>query len=593
MTTFRKDIFLHFLNRDSRQIYGLFGHFYNDKTHLHALRQAFNACLLICENNCVAPPGFLLECDLVRQVVRENAAIINSKLLVLPMREDSIGDFVDKKRSEYKGVSAGYGGVFDDDSVKFLVKNAKGVVRRKTAIGFNIAERWNTGPDEKNKIWNDVKGLVSAKSIEEVRGIPSQLLDSGVAVTWASISKLLPKEGKIHSRELRRCLQNIYFNLYIKEFRLVVIRGLPLMHDDFELPSPNPTYTFQYFSEFLDVLNIREMILNADGETILQLRNNSGFIRFIDTYYSFSKKINNIASMKLAVSENAKNIEFEWYSFSLDWGKCFSMSGSLFRYQKVSELSEALGAFSDALNLEYDLKVRDTEKNKKSSDENVCAVKVEYKMPKLVIFVAIEEELKVLVKELDLKRNANSPSAEGKVGNHNIHVLCGKNMGRVPAAVEVSRYLESRNQNLPSLILIVGLAGGFVEEGINAGNIISGQTVVDLASRKVVEAKDGGAETEFRRRDYNLNEKLYDYIQSDNFQFDDWANAARKDFDWPGDCFPNIKRGLISSLDEVVNSDEWRKTLLDACPKLLGVEMEAGGVCEAASGRNLTFGAHV
>jgi nucleoside phosphorylase len=39
----------------------------------------------------------------------------------------------------------------------------------------------------------------------------------------------------------------------------------------------------------------------------------------------------------------------------------------------------------------------------------------------------------------------------------------------------------------------------------------------------------------------------------------------------------------MTSLDEIVSSEEWVDQLCTVEPKLLGVEMEAGGVCAAAA----------
>ncbi|WP_442868286.1 5'-methylthioadenosine/S-adenosylhomocysteine nucleosidase family protein [Bradyrhizobium sp. CCBAU 53415] len=45
---------------------------------------------------------------------------------------------------------------------------------------------------------------------------------------------------------------------------------------------------------------------------------------------------------------------------------------------------------------------------------------------------------------------------------------------------------------------------------------------------------------------------------------------------------PSLHPGPLTSVDEVVSDSEWRKKLLAVNDKLLGVEMEAGGVCAAA-----------
>jgi nucleoside phosphorylase len=116
--------------------------------------------------------------------------------------------------------------------------------------------------------------------------------------------------------------------------------------------------------------------------------------------------------------------------------------------------------------------------------------------------------------------------------------------------------------------------------------IIVPETVVDLATRKIRD-KGGAKATEFRRRDFPLEKKFYDYLTSSDFDHAAWEKIAIAQADWPKHRRPSFHRGLITSLDEVVASDDWRKELLQDTPKLLGVEMEAGGLCAAAQVYNV------
>jgi nucleoside phosphorylase len=196
--------------------------------------------------------------------------------------------------------------------------------------------------------------------------------------------------------------------------------------------------------------------------------------------------------------------------------------------------------------------------------------------------LTLQEELDVLANSLALRRNAKSPAADGTLGGEKVVVICPKDMGRVPAAVEVTQYLESRRGNLPKLLLIVGLAGGFKKEGSEPGHTICATTVVDLAQRKVLDDQGGGSHTKFRRRDHNLTPVVRDLLHSDSFQLQAWIKNSIEKGDWPKDRRPSLHSGMIASVDEVVASDEWSGKLLKHTEKLLGVEMESGGVCAAA-----------
>src|SRR5262249_47440237 len=89
--------------------------------------------------------------------------------------------------------------------------------------------------------------------------------------------------------------------------------------------------------------------------------------------------------------------------------------------------------------------------------------------------------------------------------------------------------------------------------------------------------------TKFRRKDFNLDPQLLHLLNSDSFDVEAWRREAMEVAEWPPDRRPSIHDGLIASLDEVVASEEWSKKLLDNTEKLLGVEMEAGGVCASAA----------
>ena len=62
----------------------------------------------------------------------------------------------------------------------------------------------------------------------------------------------------------------------------------------------------------------------------------------------------------------------------------------------------------------------------------------------------------------------------------------------------------------------------------------------------------------------------------------EWEDHCRRHFNWPKGRTPSLWEGRIASVDEVVASDDHRKKMIDSVDKLMGVEMEAGGVCAAA-----------
>jgi nucleoside phosphorylase len=88
-----------------------------------------------------------------------------------------------------------------------------------------------------------------------------------------------------------------------------------------------------------------------------------------------------------------------------------------------------------------------------------------------------------------------------------------------------------------------------------------------------------------------MNDSLSRVIQSDAFDDKEWSFEACG-LGWPDDRRPSIKYGLMASADEVISSDTLRIRMLEGAggeKKLLGIEMEAGGVCAAADRRRVPY----
>ena len=389
------------------------------------------------------------------------------------------------------------------------------------------------------------------------------------------------------AKQIENCvevLQHDYFTLYTREFGLVVVKNLPFMQDSFGLPSPPKIYDYEWLRTCLDAVG-QEGILDASAETILFLRKQSGFIRFIDAYAGLCANCSTITDLRYHMDHFARASNFAWATFKSSLVRAPTEEIVLSEHAAV-ELSDALGSLAARIEAEFSLSIRirsSAPDDKTTAQKTVPAVRIDMQKEhsELVIFVALEEEFEILQRRWNLKRAFLEFAAKGEIDGVKIDVVCAKGMGRVPAAVSTAFYLATRQKALPKLVLAVGLAGGFREEAIEEGMIIIPETVVDLATRKIRDNDDETA-TEFRRRDFRMEKIVYDYLTSSDFNQAEWERTAIAQADWPKHRRPSFHRGLITSLDEVVSSEKWRKALLKDTPKLLGVEMEAGGVCAAA-----------
>lgn len=580
----RSNLFLHFLNRDSREIFELH-RFYSAPQHTSLLKQALNAAILICEDHCVIPPGFAIEDEIAFDLSELNREYFSEKRILLPMRESSLADYAEKKRIEYSPQRDRYSGLFSDRRLEFLGANAVGLVKRRSHIAEEIVKGWEAAPDSKNRLWVRSKKLLTARTIEAIRQVPNHIAGKGYAVTWSQIQELLPLDARASYSELRNSLQNIYFRQYCREFDLKVLSELPFRCDEFGLPTERLVYSFTRFSEFLDVFYLRRLLLRCSSATICEVKRTSGLTRFVDAYQGIARATKSRAGLRLIGDRALRACRFDWKRFEARHELLLSEPHGL----ALAEMDDALTEVANLLTEQNGIPIRrtnvpkaatqalDNEKDASSSRRTAQVTR----MPDLVIYVALTEELDVLAKHWRLERPSVGPAARGTVTGVAVDVLSPMTMGRVPAAVEVTKYLENRKVQKPKLILILGLAGGFREQGTQEGHIICGTVVVDLASRKVQDTEKETV-TRFRRRDYNLESSLERVLKSSSFNSKEWQDAAIEGAEWPEGLRPSLHYGAIASLDEVVASATWSKKLLESTEKLLGVEMEAGGVCAAA-----------
>ena len=574
----RSDIFLHFLNRDTREIFGVYKAL-RDDSHLRLMRRALNAAVVLCEDRCIAPPGFVVEDQIAFDLAEAQRAYLKAGIIQFPMRENNLAEFAEKKRVGYEPMRNRYSGLFDDTRIGFLGENANGIIRRKSHITENILGDWESGPETRKRIWKPVKKILTPKQVDLITRVPVTLDQRGTALTWSAMEPELPAETRVASIEMRNALQNIYFRQYCAEFDLVVLSKVPHILQDFQLPTDPSVYNYRRLEAFLDVFDLRSTILDAPADFITELRRGKGgFIGFIDAYASLARITASEADLKFFAGQARKTIKFDWSTIPSRRARLFEMSPI-----EVRELDDVLHETADILVQQHGLPFRAAERSsaKRHTKKVLLMTKAD---PDLVLFVALEEELSVLSTHLQLDKHSGTPEASGRIGEVPVHVVCPRSMGRVAAAVAMTNYLARRSR--PKLVLILGIAGGFAENGSAEGHIVSATKVVDLALRKVVDEKNGPSPN-FRREDYRMNDSLQRVLESDAFDKKGWAADACEilHLEWPEDRRPSIRYGPLASSDEVVSSDRWRDLMLSGPggeQKLLGVEMEAGGVCAAA-----------
>ncbi|MES0863260.1 hypothetical protein ABLN87_12970 [Ruegeria sp. SCPT10] len=569
----RKNIFLHFLNRDTREIFRVYDVF-KRPDHAAILRQPLNAAAILCEDACYAPPGFVLEDDIAFELFEGQSAYLRTGLVKLPIRERSLADYAEKKRGEYAPARSRYSGLFDDSRLMSLSSYSDALVGRKAQIGPAIITGFERGVDTTAKIWKGIKENASIEAIANLRETPAILADQGKALTWSIILPHLIDETTPMHREMRDALQHVYFREYCSEFRLILLSDVPHMPELFFLPSDRRVYSFRRLKVFLEAFRGTELFLSTSAEFIARMRRTTGFTDLFDAYVQLANLFPSDGDLAYHVRRSVEKANFKWDDLASRRSGALSDPTEL----ESIEIADACAELATSLSAEHGLIGRAEGSNDPFATAPIRSTGD--KKLKIAIFVALEEELDVLLRQLNFERNA-SGGASGSIGEITVDVLCPREMGRVAAAVEMTKYL-CKSKTKPEMVFCIGLAGGFSEAKIDPGTVICCDTVVDLANRKVSDDDDGNANSKFRRRDFDCNKTVYSVAKSADFDIDDWEKYCRKNFDWPAGRVPSLKEGKIASVDEVVASDDHRAKMVAIVDKLLGVEMEAGGVCAAA-----------
>ena len=226
-----------------------------------------------------------------------------------------------------------------------------------------------------------------------------------------------------------------------------------------------------------------------------------------------------------------------------------------------------------------------TPKQATLSDEDVPTTPASTSTADFVIITALEEEREAVLNHLPGNQRI-MPSAEdirtyrfarvpvhfpdGSKGEYTVAVLSLISMGRVEASLATSDAIRRWS---PRYVLMVGIAGGIGDEGVNVGDVLLSSQVIDYELQKLTDEGES-----IRYSPHRADPRLLDAAQ--NMTNSEWRaqiTVAR-----PSEGQPRRLVGPVATGDKVVA----RKALLDklraAWPKLIGIEMEAGGAAAAA-----------
>jgi nucleoside phosphorylase len=491
------------------------------------------------------------------------------------MKEYSLDDFWDKKERQYGPFRRKYKGLFDPRNHRLLRGASHAIIPRNSSIGSSILTGWEEAPDS-NPIWRERILDLNSAAVERVRAIPREIVDEGIAITWAAIQSRIAAPTEI--RKFRPVLQNVYFSAYLKEYKLKVITSLPYASHSFVLVGRNLAYDYEALKAALDALSVWEIVRAISAGGMIHLRQRGGYIQFREAFDTIAKGSDHVAEVRkiftLAAEARKPSATFRSV-INKNSHKVVPLAGGELTESEIAEIASRLASVArTALEIAHD-----TKPQKPRAEVGGKRKKVSNATPKYIaIFVALEMERKILVERWGLKGAGLEQVWRGELGNAQISVFGRDEMGRVPAAVATMQFL-CRSKPKPDFLLVAGIAAGFEREKVFVGDLLIPTRIVDLASRKRY------IEPEFRPREFATDDRLPKYLRA-SFNVSEWEVKVIKALDWPESRRPALRYGTMVSLDEVVANTGYVDELCRYWPKLLGLEMESGGVCAAAD----TFG---
>jgi nucleoside phosphorylase len=161
---------------------------------------------------------------------------------------------------------------------------------------------------------------------------------------------------------------------------------------------------------------------------------------------------------------------------------------------------------------------------------------------------------------------------DGRRTHYTIVVVPLVNMGQQDAANAAT---DAVRRWKPRFVLLVGIAGGLGIAGVKLGDVLIADQVANYELQKLTEE---GAKIRWRVNP--VNQQLL--LAAKNFLDTDWMR--RMDIARPSEGCPKRHIGVVCTGDKVI-ANKLAEEYRDVWSKLIGVEMEAGGVACAASSR--------
>lgn len=278
---FHRDIYLDVLNPDYHTIFG-WNTVLSDEQQVFNLVEILTIAVFLCRDRCILPPGFVLQSQNVRRAIELTRPFFEATLVQWPMREVDPKDFWKKKIGKMIGARKDYPRMLDQDAAKQLYSFPGARDPNKPKVGITVAKRWLDAPDLPG-VWDDMKRNLPANLVDDIRHVPSRLVENAKGVTLGGLAKHV-RGVREHSGVLLRELAKSYNKVYLDALDVTVLSGVPNCGEDFGLGSGDTFYSVRALQAALQPLGLWPLHQVFSPEEIVDLRSTGGYGRFITAY---------------------------------------------------------------------------------------------------------------------------------------------------------------------------------------------------------------------------------------------------------------------------------------------------------------------
>ena len=318
------NIFLHFLNKDTQEIFGISGNLKEE--NIRKVQRGVNASVLLCEEYCFLPLGFYFESELTKTVLCNCAPYIDRGLIRFCMRESEIQDYLSKKRSQLSDFSNDktYESFFRKAVAKELEEMGPVILQRTQKVGDYCVEKWieqgsifsDTGKGDLTFAVEAIKEYNSAvKIVSSLTKIAKNARDNNKAFVWKPLENDLKRIGvrpKVVYDKARLTFEKYYYQVYLGEYNASLLSNYYLIDRNINFNIFNENVSiYSWFVAFLECLDV-DKILDMDPEEICAINNFPSFICLKQIYVGICNSPRfecSVSSIKQIVSEKIINNE--------------------------------------------------------------------------------------------------------------------------------------------------------------------------------------------------------------------------------------------------------------------------------------------